>query len=249
MNKGILTLLLFGLLSLLCLPEADAQHKKRRGKKPKIHRFNAGLVLGLSFTQMDGDQFVGFDKRGIMGGLKGSMYLNKYTDLVVQLLYSQKGSRFETLSSLSYRGGKDRAIHLDYMEVPVMMNFKLYDPHRIGHGYLLEVGFSYARMVNYEIQEQENVDPLKVAYSSLTSDFNRDEWNVVAGLGYAINRHLSLGIRATMQVNLVYDNPFLKNKEDTGQLSAVPQIFTKPEEQIPHLRNYLFTINAVYNIF
>ncbi len=242
----IRSIILLAICALLAIPEADAQRRVRK-KRPKINRFNAGLVLGLNLSQVDGDGHTGFDKRGLLGGVKGSAYLTKYLDFEIQLLYSQKGSRIKNLIVPgSPRGKKDRILHFDYMEVPFLFSWKLYDPWESVHGYRLELGFSYARLINYRIEE--NLSPDVVPFEAMTDDFDRNEYNTVIGLGYDINPHISLSLRSVIQVNLTYRNPLLddENYNDRGaQVSG----WSDPNLDTRLLRNYLLSLQIEYTIF
>ncbi len=226
------------LCSFLLPQQMDAQYRKR-GKRAK-HRFNAGVVVGMNVTQMDGDLYTGFDKIGLRAGAKGSMYLNQKMDLVFELLYSQKGSRFENLPIGSVRETKGRAIKLQYMEVPVLLNMKFKDTEE--KGYSLEVGFSYGRLIDYEVEEK--IIPGQVSYTAMTDDFNSNEFNAIAGLNYNFSRHFALGVQANVQLNKLYVNPNFDTEPEGSY-----QYVIDPDRQVPFLRNYLFTVQAIYTIF
>lgn len=242
MNQSIRLSFLLVLCCLSFLSEMEAQSQRSRIKRTAIHRFNAGIVLGLNVTQIDGDRFAGFDKFGILGGLKASMYLKKNLDFNVQLLYSQKGSRFETEGLAHNRMVKDRMIQLDYMEIPLLLSWKCYDPHKTTRGYVFDLGISYARLINSKITEKY-VAPRRFSYASIIDDIKKDEFNFVTGLNYFLNSHFGVGVRMTVQMNLVYDNPNI-NAERT-----LPVGIVDINRQVPFLRNFLVTFNATYNIF
>ena len=50
----------------------------QRSRKHKVeNRFSAGILGGLTMSQLDGDNYTGFDHRAVFGGLKVSTYLHE----------------------------------------------------------------------------------------------------------------------------------------------------------------------------
>lgn len=233
---------LIALLTSLPSADLDAQYRSRH-KKVK-HRFNAGLVLGFGLSQIDGDQYTGFDKVGLRGGLKGSIYIHPRLDIVVGLLYNQKGSRFEDKSSTLYHRNRGRVLHFDYMEVPLMISFKMEKDKEAG--YILETGFSYARLVNTRIEEVIQDPNQHVSFAAIVPAFNSNEFNYIASLNYFFNRHIGLGVVYTIQLNETYHNILLDNQ---GPRSSASAFRTDPTLKIPYLRNYQLSFQLVYNIF
>jgi hypothetical protein len=234
--------LIFGFLIIVFTPqELEAQY---RGKRKKIkHRFNAGLIAGGNISQIDGDLYTGFDKAGLRGGLKGSMYLNDRLDMIIGFLYNQKGSRFEGPKGFITERRKVRKIHFDYMEVPFLLSIQLGEEPRDGKGYTLETGFSYARMVNYKITEVVYDPDRVVNYSAYADDFNPNEFNLIFGGNYFFNQHVGMGFHYTVQLNKVFDNPLERDFSLAGSFR------NDPSAKVALLRNYQIAIQVVYNIF
>lgn len=233
----------FSTIFLLSTIQVDAQYRSKR--KQIKHRFNAGLVMGIGLSQIDGDQYTGFDKRGLRGGLKGAMFLNDRLDIVVGLLYNQKGSKFEDLSGNLYHRNRKRVIHLDYMEVPLLISFKMQKKEKAS-GYLLETGFSYARLINYRIEETIQDPQRNVSFNALADDLINNEFNFIASLNFFFNRHIGIGVVYTFQMNKVYENKLL---EDRPALTIAASFNTDPALKIPHLRNYQLALQVVYHVF
>jgi|GEM_PF-415113 len=88
--------------------------------------FNAGFRLGGNFCQIDGDKMSGYNLLGLVGGVFVSYRFNKAWEGQFEMLYSQKGSqRVTTDSSANNIGGAWDLFRIDYIEVPVMVNFIL----------------------------------------------------------------------------------------------------------------------------
>ena len=231
MKKTYISLLLAVVFCMVFSLEADAQSK--RYKKKQQNRFNAGVVLGASLSQIDGDLYTGFNKIGIRGGLEGTIYLNKYFDVVAGLLYVQKGSR--TNSNVTFAGDipPNTEIKLDYMEVPFLLSVKLGSKSQTG--YTLEAGFSYARLINSQINATEFPD--KVSYSDLIDQFNSNEINIIFGFNFLFSERFDVGILTEFQLNKLYKS---SNTEDRGPINS-PGLPT-----IDFMRNYLIGIQFGY---
>lgn len=85
-------------------------------------RFGAGLIAGVTASQIDGDESAGYNKLGLQAGARGIVRLGKKTDGSVEILYSQRGAKSRFV--------KDRydpsvfAIRLNYIEIPVQWHYK-----------------------------------------------------------------------------------------------------------------------------
>lgn len=103
--------------------------------------FYGGLLAGTNFSQVDGDNFAGYNKVGFNVG--GIVY-TKVADhmaLSMEVLYSQKGAKstkFYTVNPGLYI--VDYGITLNYAEVPIMLNY--FDKRKSHFG----AGIAYCRL-------------------------------------------------------------------------------------------------------
>jgi hypothetical protein len=231
MKKTYISLLLAAIFCMIFSQEADAQH--RNYKKKQQNRFNAGVVLGTNLSQIDGDLYTGFNKIGIRGGLEGTIYLNKYFDVVAGLLFVQKGSRTNSNVTFASDIPPNTEIKLDYMEVPFLLSVKLGSKSQTG--YTLEAGFSYARLINSQINTTEFPD--KVSYSDLLDKFNSNEINVIFAFNFLFSKRFDIGILTEFQLNKLYKANI---NTDVGSVNS-PNLPT-----IDFMRNYLIGIQFGY---
>ena len=97
--------------------------------------FNAGFRLGGNFCQIDGDRMVGYNLLGLVGGVFVSYHFNQQWEGQFEMLYSQKGSqRVITDSTSSNINGVWDLFQIDYLEVPVMVNYNLNKKLKISGG-------------------------------------------------------------------------------------------------------------------
>ena len=83
--------------------------------------FRAGILTGVSATQISGDQLGGFDKAGLVGGGMVSTRLGKKFDLVMEILYFQKGSKKNPNPDIE--DYTSYLLRLSYFEVPLMVQW------------------------------------------------------------------------------------------------------------------------------
>lgn len=198
-------------------------------------RFSVGPALGLVASQVDGDGFQGYDKLGLRIGLRAEAHLNPNIDLVIELLYEQKGSRFESTELDYLDQGKNRILVFDYAEIPLLIRFY----HRKHYRIFFETGFSFGRLIKHDF--------ISVGRSQGFSEFrhvpdqlNKQEVNVVLGGGWQVSDHLGVLFRTTVAIRNFYDHN--ANPAESSTISD-------PDAQIvDHLRNYLISLGIFYRI-
>jgi len=104
-----------------------------------------GLSVGLNLTQLDGDQFYGFNQAGICAGPMVIIPFGKEKkwSVSMELLYSQKGSY--------HRGGTDTTyyrLRLQYAEIPVLAHYT--DKKTVSAG----AGFCYGQLIGNRESKQ-----------------------------------------------------------------------------------------------
>ncbi len=121
--------------------------------------FYGGLLLGANASQIDGDGFSGYHKLGLNVGATVYWHFIPKVGVNLELLYSQKGSRGVHQSESPYFGAyfEQYRIHLNYVEVPLIVNYFISQKYHIG------VGASYNALVShketYEAVSQYFIDP------------------------------------------------------------------------------------------
>lgn len=143
--KGFLGIVLLNLYTL----SGQAQYSDTR-------IFTAGFVLGMNFSQVDGDNFAGYHKGSLNAGIITFARTSDQTAFSMELLLSQKGSR-AGVNQVPRRANDqntiltDYKIKLNYLEIPILFN--LFDKKR-NH---IEGGLSYGRLVgSKETYRNEN---------------------------------------------------------------------------------------------
>ena len=200
-------------------------HAQKRAIK---NRFNAGVVLGANTSQIDGDQYMGFDKTGFFVGARGIARIGEKSELVIEMLYNRKGSRDPN----KFIPGRESNtfISLDYIEVPILFHRKI--QNRIGVG-SFEFGIAYAQLFGVRINEFVN----NINYPSFTAirdEFNNDDFSAIVGGGMFINKHIRIMGRIDYSLTFLF-----KNENSTDFLVNNPL-------EIRHLRNMQLGVGLNY---
>ena len=215
-------------LAFFCLSaiQSNAQSRKRYLK----HRFKAGLSLGINMAQLDGDQHGGYNKLGLSGGLRGIAILSESTELVVELLYSQQGSKSDGYPNINRQNTfqKPVKVSVNVAEVPIMLNHKIYNTALERHIWEFHWGVSFGRLLNQKVEELTLSNSIVESYEDLVPGFNS---NSVSGLfGLRLNFTDKFGLSAR------HSYAFTKLYQDSEA----------EENQISRLRSYYFSLLLQY---
>ena len=177
MKKVLLVLSVFALLSL-CSTRALAQ------------RFNAGLIVGPTFCQVDGDHYAGFHQLGFTAGAYANLPLDDYFAVQMELKYSLLGAHSSDKEVNEYYYNPYN-LRLHYAEIPLMLQYNL-GVFRVSGRSLdfltLEAGIS----ADVRLRATEDVD---ADYQVTTSRWSPISATANAGVHVAFNDHLGLGAR------------------------------------------------------
>lgn len=86
------------------------------GDKAYAQNFGAQLVMGTNFSQVDGDQYAGYNKVGLNAGVAVNRQVKDQWLIQMELLYSGKGSRKMT----SEEDMQIFALRYRYLEIPIL---------------------------------------------------------------------------------------------------------------------------------
>ena len=163
-------------------------------------RFKAGLTIGLNASQIDGDVSAGYNKLGLVGGLQGVTIINEKAELLIELLYSQRGSQPEIFLNTNFFPFK---IKTDFIEIPVMFTYKDWlDEEDDYYKLYFQGGFSYGRLIRTEIEDETPSSDLV----KLGDFFNKDDFSFLIGASFFTGKHLAFTFRWSRSISLLYKN-------------------------------------------
>jgi len=147
----------------------------------QAQRFNAGLVGGLSGTQLDGDGLSGFNKLGLYAGAFVNREINDRWSWQFEMAYSQKGSR-RVVKPETLDEGPWIRLQMHYIDVPLLVIWDFRDD------IALEGGVSGNLLLSYAYNDLRN--------NLLNTNFSRFESAILLGARYQVQEQLYVFARA-----------------------------------------------------
>ncbi len=156
--------------------------------------FKAGIMGGANFSQIDGDNYSGFNKVGLTFGGYVARQFSESWRAQFEIIYSNKGS---------YKGANESSndytlykASLHYLEIPFFVNFRV-------HQFSFDGGISYASLLSATEEDQ---------YGSFEGNpFEDSEWSTLIGINYHITPRIYAGFRWNYSINRIrkaYDGDF-----------------------------------------
>ena len=187
MKKSIYLLLVLGLLSIFSF-------------KSTAQSFNAGLILGPTFCQVDGDRYFGYHKLGLTAGGYVNLPVSDHFALQMELKYTLMGAH-SSAEEADWPGYGEYNLSLHYAEIPLMMQYDF--GHFTVYGksldfLKLEAGMSLDFLLKQYGEKDYATNSWKMNVFSVTGNF---------GLLFAITDHWGLGARMMYSITPIQTNP------------------------------------------
>ena len=142
------------------------------------------MILGLSTSQVSGDNLGGFKKAGLLIGGFIDLQLNNVVKGQMEMTFIQKGSNNPKMNKNSYSD-----ISLSYVEIPVLIKYQQSRTIAIEGG--IETAFLISASDN-DIYGQISANSSK--------KFNRTDISIFIGLNYFINTRVILNSRISNSI-------------------------------------------------
>lgn len=156
--------------------------------------YTADLLFGMNFSQIDGDQFAGYNKGGINVGFAVNRSFKEPWEFSFEVLYSQKGSKklvnpdiIEPTLKISYH----------YIEVPLLSRYNLNEKVQFYGGPSFGINVFNQRDDNGFIKEEEALTKTELALH--------------LGGSYLLTDHLALDLRHSYSLLSIRDYPIIVN--------------------------------------
>lgn len=153
--------------------------------KASAQSFNAGVIAGGTFCQVDGDTYAGFHQLGFTVGAYANLPFGDYLSGQMELKYSLLGAH-SSHKEVSEYGYLPYSLRMHYVEIPLMLRFNL-GVFRVKF-ITLEAGASIDVLM--KTTEDVNGD-----YQVTTRRWSRVSATANAGVHFDITKHFGLGAR------------------------------------------------------
>ena len=149
--------------------------------------FNAGIIGGISTTQVSGDGLKGFNKIGPKVGL----YVNRefsWFSIQLELQYLSKGSKkiINNANQNNLNTYANYKFHLDYVGVPIVCFTNITE----------KIKFELGTAINILINQNEEID----FYVDNSREVSRIENAILIGLIYVLNEKYSISVRGSNSI-------------------------------------------------
>ncbi len=144
-------------------------------------RFKAGLKVGVSTSQVEGDTYGGFDKAGFDGGASIHVKFNNKWSAQLEMLFVQKGSKHvgdANKGDYSYY-----LMQLNYIEVPLLIQYTQ-------KKFTFEAGPGFAYLIS-----GKEYDGVGLIVNALP--FYKTEMNASIGINYKVYKNFGINWRFT----------------------------------------------------
>ena len=98
--------------------------------------FGGGVILGLSTSQVGGDDLAGFHKAGLLVGVFANKSITELLSFQMEMTYIQKGSNNPNMNNVEHPNYSKQDISLSYIEVPLLLQYNQSDKLKIEGGVL-----------------------------------------------------------------------------------------------------------------
>lgn len=166
----------------------------------KAQSFNAGLVVGPTFCQVDGDKYFGFHKLGFTAGAYANLPIADHFALQMELKYSLMGAH-SSAEEAEWSGYGPYNLSLHYAEIPIMLQYDF--GHFTVYGksldfLCLEAGLSMDFLMRYKGELDYSTQLWKFNFFSVTGNY---------GLRFNLNDHWGIGARMMYSITPMQTNP------------------------------------------
>lgn len=156
--------------------------------------YQADLFLGANFSQVDGDQFGGYNKLGLNVGIAINRQVKGPWEASFELLYSQKGSKKVLDPDIPE---PSLVLNYHYVEIPLMARYVFNEQIKFYAGPSIGINVFNERDDNGFVSEEEALTPLEIALQ--------------LGGSYYIGENLALDLRHGYSIVSVRDYPIVFN--------------------------------------
>lgn len=157
--------------------------------------FNAGLIVGPAFCQVDGDNYSGYHQLGFTAGAYANLPFDDYFSGQMELKYSLLGAHSSDKEVNEYYRDP-YSLRLHYAEIPLMLRCNL-GVFQVGGRPLDFLTLEAGASIDIRLKATEDVN---ADYQNTTGRWNFFSATANGGIHLAFNEHLGLGARYMFSV-------------------------------------------------
>tara|TARA_B100000902_G_C27226681_1_gene872580 strand:+ start:424 stop:1041 length:618 start_codon:yes stop_codon:yes gene_type:complete len=178
----------------------------------QAQNFDGGIILGLSTSQVGGDDLGGFNKVGLLAGVFANKEISPLLSFQMEMTFIQKGSKNPTMNDYEHINAEVPDISISYIEVPLIVQYHQSNELKI------EWGIQTAYLINGYYNDLNGKMP------NLTNPFSNYDIGLLIGVDYQLSNKLSLNTRLSNSIIPIgaedYNHPTYNSKRK-GKYNSV----------------------------
>ena len=177
-------------------------------------RFGGGVILGLSTSQVGGDDLGGFYKAGLLVGAFANTSISELLSFQMEMTFTQKGSNNPNMNDYKHKDYSQEDISSSYIEIPLLLQYHQSNKLKIEGGLLSA----------YLIDGYYNDSYGKIEYNN-APPFIKYDFGLLLGIDYKFSDKLSLNTRLSNSILPIgtedYNHPNTYNSSRKGKYNSV----------------------------
>ena len=181
----------------------------------QAQNFAGGIILGLSTSQVSGDDLGGFNKAGLLAGFFANKSLSPLLSFQMEMTYIQKGSNNPNMNNSEHLQDYEKPdISSSYIEIPLLLKYHQSAVLKI------EGGIQFANLIKAYYNDTYG------EISTTTIDpFIDYDIGLLIGMDYKFSENLSLNTRISNSILPIgeedYNHPTTYNSTRKGKYNSV----------------------------
>ena len=181
----------------------------------QAQNFGGGIILGLSTSQVGGDDLGGFNKAGILAGFFTNKSISELLSFQMEMTYIQKGSNNPNMNNSERLQDYEKPdISSSYIEIPLLLKYHQSAVLKI------EGGIQFANLIKAYYNDTYG------EISTTTIDpFIDYDIGLLIGMDYKFSENLSLNTRISNSILPIgeedYNHPTTYNSTRKGKYNSV----------------------------
>ena len=179
----------------------------------QAQNFGGGIILGISSSQVSGDNLSGFNKAGLLIGVFANRSISEILSLQMEMNYIQKGSDNADINDYQHKNRGVADISLSYIEVPLLLKYNQSNKLEI------EAGLQTGHLINGYYNDNYG----KIDYN--VPPFSKYDIGLLLGINYKYSDNISINTRLSNSILPIgsedYDNSGSFNSSIKGKYNSV----------------------------
>ena len=176
--------------------------------------FGGGMLVGISSSQVGGDNLAGFNKAGLLVGAFANTSISELLSFQMEMTFIQKGSNNPKMNDVEHPNYRKEDITSSYIEVPLILQYHQSNKLKI------EGGVQLAYLINGYYNDLNGKIPIYTVNPFIQYDFG-----VLLGINYKYSKNISFNSRVSNSILPLgtedYDRINAYNSSRKGKYNSV----------------------------